>query len=65
MRLRRSGTAAAVAATALCVAALGLAVWVNAHVPGAPHSVVGGVWAVLTAAVGAGVVAARPGNAVG
>jgi signal transduction histidine kinase len=65
VRSRRIGTAAAVAATAFCAAALVLATWVNAHTPGTPVSAFGGVWAVVTAATGALLVRARPGNAIG
>ncbi|MGY1602426.1 histidine kinase [Geodermatophilus sp. SYSU D00815] len=65
MRLRRLGSAAAVAAVLSCAAATALSAWVDARMADAPTVPFGGVWAVLTATVGALLVHRRPGNAVG
>ncbi len=54
-------TAAAVAATLLCAAAVGLAAWA----PGSRAAFAGGAYAVVCAATGTGLVHLRPRNAIG
>ncbi|WP_138759478.1 sensor histidine kinase [Modestobacter altitudinis] len=66
MRSRLIGTGVAVAATVLCAAALGLAIWVRSRIgEDSDGSVSGGVIAVGYALTGALLVHLRPRNAIG
>ncbi|MFD2093885.1 hypothetical protein [Blastococcus deserti] len=65
MRPRLLTTGAAVAATLLCAAAVGLSAWVGARVPHADSSTLGGVYGVACAATGTLLAHLRPRNGIG
>ncbi|TFV72214.1 hypothetical protein E4P39_17115 [Blastococcus sp. CT_GayMR19] len=65
MHSRPQATGAALAATLLCAAAVGLSAWVEARVPEPESSTLGGVYGVACAALGALLVHLRPRNAIG
>ena len=65
MRSRGLTTGAAVAATLLGAAAVGISAWVEARVPGQESSTLGAVYSVVCAGTGALLVHLRPRNAIG